>query len=272
MKHYQAIFNLNKLLLLALALALMSACDSQKRVSKALLKLEKSDEYKKTRSWPQNYTFGEYSEQLDDAKLRKAFYEKRKTQAIIAKNRKMVDVMQNNIEQYDKTIDRLKSDKKFYKIYKLRSKKVKLKIKEENKTKRALEKQKSKLDRKAIRANKEKLKKHKKNNREQARKVKEKRKELEKRKDNVIKKKEAHLKQIEDKRKEIKRLEKLKEKASITAQSSYTKHIQLLRNEISVLVEQSQTFNAPIKSLEQKMAQPDSVLQHPIDNKKQSQE
>lgn len=249
------------IVLLTLTLLLSYACDSQKRVTAALLKLERSEDYKKTRSWPQNYTFGQYSDQLDDAKLRKAFYEKRKTQAFIARDKKTVDVMQDNIKAYDKTIERLKKDKKFYKIYKLRSKNVQLKIKEENKTKHALEKQKLKLDKKEMRANKAKLKERKLATKEQQRIIDNKRKELRKRKSIAEKSKNEHAKKIEERRKEIKRLEKLKTKVPVEAQSSYSSQIQFLQREIKVLQGESKTYDAPIESLEKEIALPDSVLQ-----------
>lgn len=241
--------------------ALNTSCDSQKRVSKALQKLESNKGHQKIRSWPYNYTFHEYSEQLDDAELRQAFYEKRKTQALIAKDKKTAEVMQNNIETYQRTIDRLKDDKKFYKIYKLRSKEVELKIKEENKTKKAIEKQKLKLDRDKLRENKAAYREKKKLYNAQQQAIKERRKALEKDKKKAEKAKEEHLNKIKDKKKEIDNLYKVIEKAPESEQVKYQRQIQSLQNQIRVLQGESKKYDAPIKELEQNIALPDSVIQ-----------
>ncbi len=237
------------------------SCDSQKRVTKALLKLERSEEYKTTRSWPHNYTFQEYSNRLNETKIQQAFYEKRKVQARIAKDKKTEKILENNIAQYQKTIDTYQKDKKFYKIYKLQSKDVKLKVKEENATQKALEKQKTKLDHKALRKQKELLKKHKTQNKNRELALKAKRRSLKKKRKEAEKERKEYLNSIKEKRQVLKEIQTEKKNANADDNEYYTNEILHLINEIKQMEKETSVFDAPIDSLNNTIILPDSVLQ-----------
>ncbi len=103
---------------------------SEKRFQKAVLKLDK-EMLNQKRAWPYNYTFNEYLQQLDNTILRQEFYRKRASQAKEAGDERTLMTMKRNIESYQETIDRLKDDKKFYNVYKLRQDEIKIKIRQE---------------------------------------------------------------------------------------------------------------------------------------------
>lgn len=121
-------------ILAILFLLSICACNSQKRTTKALMKMN-SKEMNSIRPWPHNYSYQEYVDQLNEVKLRKEFYTERKMQASVAGDNKTAQIMGNNIIQAEKKIKRLEKDKKFHKIYKIQSRAAKKKNKKEPKEK-----------------------------------------------------------------------------------------------------------------------------------------
>ena len=179
----------------------MSSCSSEKRVTRALLKLERYD-LNNIRPWPYNYTYYEYTERLDEAKLRQEFYRKRELQARIAKDKTTVKTMQENIKRYQKKIDYLEEDKVFFDIYMLRYREIKIKLKKDQQAQKQITKQKLKIDRKSDKNRSTLEKKHKAQDKERQRQFNEKKALLAEKKkahDQLIKMKERELKQVQRK-------------------------------------------------------------------------
>lgn len=128
-----------KSLLLFLALTVLPACSTEQRVAHRLEKLNTYPE-KKVRAWPYNYTYNQYAEMFDEARVLRTFYRKRKGQYRSYGAEKTAKTMDDNIKKYKKKIKRLKKDRPYYRIYRLQQRIVK----EELKKQKRLEKKKAK--------------------------------------------------------------------------------------------------------------------------------
>lgn len=215
-------------------LILLPGCNAEKRLQKAIMELDQN-KLNKQRAWPYNYTFQEYTYQLDNAKLRQEFYRKRGIQARIAGDKRTQAVMEKNVDQYQKTIDRLEDDKEFYKVYKMREHEIKLKLKEEQKVQAAIEKRKQKLDKEALKRDKTQDKHKKKLQRERQSILDNKMKRLENQKKEYISTHKETEKTLKDRRKELSTLEKIATESGSPNDTGFEEERERLNNEIERL-------------------------------------
>ena len=241
------------LMLTAAITITLPGCNSEKRVTKALMKMDQED-LNHVRPWPKDYTYFEYAEKLDNAKLRQEFYKKRAIQARIAKDASSVAIQKQNIAEYQKIIDRLEKDKKFYKIYKLRDKELKLKIKEEQRVQRDIEKQKATLDNTASKRQKEINKQAQKSLKERKKRLDDKRKRLEGEKKTLVsnQKEAEHL--LKSKHKELEEIQQAARESGNPDDPTFTEVINSLNDDISKLEAERKVyedkFNAKTIELE----------------------
>lgn len=211
-------------------------CNSQKRVNKALMKLNQ-EELGQLRPWPHNYTFFEYSDLLDEARHKEVFLKTRKKQAKKADDKRMELVMEKNIELNDQNIKRLKADKKFYKVYKLRYREVSLKLKAEKKALHKVEKQKKKQEKERHQRRDESREKRKEREKKQEKMTDAKLDKLEAKQEIIEDKDEVLEDAIKDKEKEIASLKKEQTKAPDEDKGYYDDEIDFINQEIETITE-----------------------------------
>jgi len=229
-------------------LAFSPSCSSHRRLQKALIALDQ-DELNSKRAWPYNYNFSEYSQHLDEALLRQEFYRERGVQARKAGDKRMQAIMENNVEQYQKTIDRLKSDKEFYKVYKLQAKQMRAKQKEENQEQKALDKQKLMVDKNARKRQKEVAKKKKQNLKQNKKLLKDKEKRLKEQQKKHLKKQEETEKLIKEKQKELALLEEVAQESGVPDDPSFVEERERLTTDLERLERSYTQLENDIESL-----------------------
>lgn len=222
------------LLIAAIFAISQSGCNSEKRVTKALIKMDQED-LNKVRPWPKNYTYYEYADMLDNAKIRYEFYKKRAIQARIANNEATAEIQKKNMEEYQKKIRNLENDRKFYKIYKLHDKELKIQIKNEQRVQNDIEKQKMKIDNTALKRQKEINKNTQKNIKEQQKRLDDKRKRLEKQQKELITDNKTTDKTLKQKNKELETIKKTAQESGNPNDPTFTEIINTLEAEINKL-------------------------------------
>lgn len=236
------------LLLAAIIVISQPSCNTEKRVAKRLMKLDK-DNLNTKRPWPYNYTYHEYVQMLDNAKIRQEFYRKRSLQARIAKDKRTQDTMDDNVKEYQNTIDRLEKDSQFHKIYKLREREILVKIKKEKKTQKEIEKQKIRIDKKALARQKEVLKRSEQNIKERQQRLNEKKKRLEDEKKEYANKNKANNLALKQKRKELSQLHKIADESGTPDDPNFVEGLNILTDEIQQLEIEKQGIEQKIDAL-----------------------
>lgn len=236
------------LLMVAIITITQPSCNTEKRVTKKLLKLEKGD-LNKVRPWPHNYTYHEYVQKLDNAKIRQEFYRKRALQARIAEDKVTEKVMNDNVDEYEKTITNLERDKQFYKIYKLREQEIHVKIKQEQKVQKDIAKQKDRIDKEALQREKDDNKKREEFIKNRLQRLDEKKKRLEDERKEYVNTNKDTNKSLEKKRKELRQLQKVANESGDANDPNFVEGIAALTAEVDQLETIKQTTEIKIEDL-----------------------
>ena len=236
------------LLMATIIIISQPSCNSEKRVAKQLQNLDRDDLNKK-RPWPYNYTYQEYVQILDNAKIRQETYKKRYLQAGLVNDKHTQEMMKNNIAKYQKKIDRLEEDSQFHKIYKLREREIQVKIKNEEKNQDEIKKQQLGLD-KAKEAKKKSITKQRKQM------VKDRQKRLEEKEGRIIDKKIKYQKEnkiidqeITQKKKERDQIQEIAESSTTPNDPNFIEGIELLTSDIKVLETEKQRIEKQIEDI-----------------------
>lgn len=232
---------------IALIVISLTACSSQQKLDKEILKLNQG------RAWPHNYTFLEYCEHLDEAEKKKVLLATRKKQAKEKKEERTLDVLNKTSQQNEKNINRLKKDKDFYKVYKLRVRQENKPIADEDlETSQIVNEHKEQIkseNKKQIKARKKHEKemyaKRQKSNKERQKSIKEREERTDAKLQDLRDKREAIAnkdvvvnKDISTKEKEIAKLLKEQSKAPEEDKEYYDDEINFIREEIVSINEQ----------------------------------
>lgn len=232
----------------AIIVIIQPSCSTEKRVAKKLMKLDQ-DNLNNIRPWPYNYTYHEYVNMLDNAKIRQEFYRKRELQARIADDKRTQKTMQKNVDDYQKTINKLEKDRQFYKIYKLREKEIKVKIKQEQKVQKDIERQKANVDKEALRRQKESDKQRQQFIKERKQRLDEKKKRLENEKKLLVSKNKENGQAIKQKKKELADLQKIANESGDPDDPNFVEGISVLTMELQQLETEKQDIEQKLDDI-----------------------
>ena len=236
------------LLLAAIIVISQPSCNTEKKVAKKLMKLDQ-DQLNTIRPWPYNYTYQNYVQMLDNAKIRQEFYRKRELQARIADDKRTQNMMNDNVDEYQKTIERLEKDHHFYKIYKLREHEIQVKIKKEQKIQKDIEKQKYRVDKNALARQKELEKRREQGIKDRIDRLDEKANRLKAEKKEYITESKEISKTLKQKTKELAQLQEIANASDDPNDPNFVEGISILTLNISQLEIKKQDLDEKVDTL-----------------------
>ncbi len=264
-------WRLIEVLIISLLVVFTQGCSTEKRALKARTKLEQKG-LDGPRAWPKNYTYDEYVKKMNSYRFRQSFYKKRATQARIAKDKKTQQILNNNVEKYDKKISELKKDKRFYRVYAINDKKIQAQIKANEKTTKLLEKQNKKIDNQAKDREQEVTKQGKELERQKNERTKDRLKRFEKKEKELAQKAKLYAEAIEGKQVELDDLTAIAEDPENIKDATLKEAVADMQKELQQLKDKQAVNNEDLEYVTQELEKLTEANKKEKENKKEDKE